>query len=210
MKAGHYGYGEDVAGDVVHRSHLLGVGGGGCGCGSDCTWRMGEVLVGVDDKFSCSITLWFWLWFNNPQGISRKGCTLIIWKFRFKLFYWWNFSESKPVPRTNSLGKRLTILASWMTNLSKFLIVFTSCALRLLNKDAFEGHFCQTVDIYIFFKGESRLISPLRGDHHQNQNNSLGLLLFAMNCFVYTSFRVCTSKSRYRLHFTTQVMVGLK
>ena len=58
--------------------------------------------------------------------------------------------KSEPVPCTNSFrGKRLSILISCMANLSKFHVVFSSSALIRLNKDAFEGHLCQTVNIFV-------------------------------------------------------------
>ena len=41
-------------------------------------------------------------------------------------------------------AKQLSILPSGMTNLFEFHIVFSSSALICLNKDAFEGHLCQT------------------------------------------------------------------
>ena len=53
----------------------------------------------------------------------------------------YGFSESKPVPCTNSFReKRLSILASCMANLFKFHAVFSSSTLIRLDKDAFEGH----------------------------------------------------------------------
>ena len=48
-----------------------------------------------------------------------------------------------------------------MTNLSKFHIVFSSIALIRLNKDAFEGHLCQTVNNSVK-QNKSSLLSPLR------------------------------------------------
>ena len=45
--------------------------------------------------------------------------------------------------------KRLSILASCMTNLSEFNYVFSSRALIHLNKDAFEGHLCKTVNNFV-------------------------------------------------------------
>ena len=48
---------------------------------------------------------------------------------------------------TNSIKKkRLSILAGCMTNMSKFHAVFSSSTLIRLNKGAFEGHLCQTVN----------------------------------------------------------------
>ena len=58
-------------------------------------------------------------------------------------------------------GKRLSILASCMTNLSKFYIVFSSSALIRLNKDTFEWHLCQTVNNFVK-QNKSSLLSPLR------------------------------------------------
>ena len=40
------------------------------------------------------------------------------------------------------LGKRLSMLASCMTNPSERIIVFSSSALIRINKDAFKGHLC--------------------------------------------------------------------
>ena len=56
--------------------------------------------------------------------------------------------------------KRLFILASCMANLSKFHVVFSSNTLVRLDKDAFEGHLCQTVNNFV--KQKSNLLSPLR------------------------------------------------
>ena len=42
--------------------------------------------------------------------------------------------------------KRQSILASCMANLSKFHVVFSSSTFMRLNKDAFEGHLCYTVN----------------------------------------------------------------
>ena len=50
---------------------------------------------------------------------------------------------------------------SCMTNLSEYLIVFSASALRSLNKDAFEGHLCQTVD-NIVEQNQSSILLPLR------------------------------------------------
>ena len=58
--------------------------------------------------------------------------------------------RKQPRSCTNSFsGKRLSILASCMANLSEFHIVFSSRALIRLNKDAFEGHLCQTVNNFV-------------------------------------------------------------
>ena len=63
---------------------------------------------------------------------------------------------------TNSFrGKRLSILASCMTNLSKFHIVFSSSTLIRLNKDAFAGHLHKTVNNFVK-QNKSSLLSPLR------------------------------------------------
>ena len=40
-------------------------------------------------------------------------------------------------------------VASCMTNLSEFHFVFSSHALICLNKEAFEGHLCQTVNNFV-------------------------------------------------------------
>ena len=85
----------------------------------------------------------------------RKGCTLIFKKIWSKYSKWRSFSESKPVPCTNSFReKRLSILASCMANLSKFHVI---CC----DKDAFEGHLCQTVNNFVK-QNKSSLLSPLR------------------------------------------------
>ena len=70
----------------------------------------------------------------------RKGCTIILKNIS-------KFSETKPAPCTNSfMKKRLSIMASCMTNLSEFHIVFSSSVLIRLNNNAFEWHLCQTVN----------------------------------------------------------------
>ena len=43
----------------------------------------------------------------------------------------------------------MKVIVSVKTNLSTFSMVFTSCAIVNLNKDAFKGHFCQTVDHFV-------------------------------------------------------------
>ena len=48
-----------------------------------------------------------------------------------------------------------------MANLSKFHVVFSSSTLICLDKDAFEGHLCQTVNNFVK-QNESSLLSPLR------------------------------------------------
>ena len=58
-------------------------------------------------------------------------------------------------------GKRLSILAHCMTNLSKFHIVFPSSVLIRHNKNAFEGHLCQTVNNFVK-QNKSSLLCPLR------------------------------------------------
>ena len=52
-------------------------------------------------------------------------------------------------------------MASCMTNLSKFHIVFSSSGLIRLNKDAVEGRLWQTVN-YFVKQNKSSLLSPLR------------------------------------------------
>ena len=74
-------------------------------------------------------------------------------------------SFSKETPCTNSFTKKqLSILASCMDNLSKFYIVFSSSGLIRLDKDAFEGHLCQTVNNFVK-QNKSSLLSPLRKRH---------------------------------------------
>ena len=71
------------------------------------------------------------------------------------------------------------IWASGMNNESKFLIVFTSCALIHLNMDTFKGHFYQTNDNFAQ-KNESHFMSPLRKRwpsqliKHLRNNNIVG------------------------------------
>ena len=48
-----------------------------------------------------------------------------------------------------------------MANLSKFHVVFSSSTLIRLDKDAFEGHVCQTVNNFVK-QNKSSLLSPLR------------------------------------------------
>ena len=95
----------------------------------------------------CSSVLF---WFNIPHDPSRvlRGrdarSFLIFLKSKYSQLR--GFSESKPVPCTNRFRKkRLSILASCMANLSKFHVVFSSSTLIRFDKDAFEGHLCQTV-----------------------------------------------------------------
>ena len=79
----------------------------------------------------------------------RKGCTLI-------------FNKASPFHALIVLGKRrLSILASCMANLSKFHVVFSSSNHVRLDKDAFEGHLCQTVNNFVK-QDKSSLLSPLR------------------------------------------------
>ena len=80
----------------------------------------------------------------------RKGCTIVLKKVIPKYSQWQSFSESKPVPCTNSFKeKQLSILASCMTNLSGFHIVFSSGVFIRHNKGAFEGHWCQAVNNFV-------------------------------------------------------------
>ena len=48
-----------------------------------------------------------------------------------------------------------------MANLSKFHVVFSSSTLIRLDKNAFEGHLCQTVNNFVK-QDKSILLSPLR------------------------------------------------
>ena len=48
-----------------------------------------------------------------------------------------------------------------MANLSEFHVVFPSSTLIRLDKDAFEGHMCQTVNNFVK-QNKSSLLSPLR------------------------------------------------
>ena len=79
-----------------------------------------------------------------------KGRTLIYNKILSKYSQLRSFSESKPVPCTNSFRKkRLSILAICMANLSKFHVVFSSSTLIRPDKDAVEGPLCQTVNNFV-------------------------------------------------------------
>ena len=90
----------------------------------------------------------------------RKGCTLILKKIGSK-YSQWSFSDSKPVPCTNIFReKRLSILASCMANLFKLHAVFSSSTIIRLDKDAFEGHLCHTVNKFVK-QNKSSLLSPL-------------------------------------------------
>ena len=89
----------------------------------------------------------------------RKGWMLILKKIWSKYSQWRSFSESKPIPCTNSFREKR--LASCMANLSKFHAVFSSSTLIRLDKDAFEGLLCQTVNNFVK-QNKSSLLSPLR------------------------------------------------
>ena len=70
--------------------------------------------------------------------------------------------KASPLHALIVLGKKqLSILSSGMANLSKFHVVFSSSTLIRLNKDAFEGHLCQTVNKFVK-QNKSSLLSPLR------------------------------------------------
>ena len=71
-------------------------------------------------------------------------------------------AKASPFHALIVLGKkRLSILASCIANLSKFHVVFSSSTLIRLDKDAFEGHLCQTVNNFVK-QNKSSLLSPLR------------------------------------------------
>ena len=71
-------------------------------------------------------------------------------------------AKANPLHALIVLGKKqLSILTSCMTNLSKFHVVFSSSTLIHLNKDAFEGHLCRTVNNFVK-QNKSSLLSPLR------------------------------------------------
>ena len=57
-----------------------------------------------------------------------------------------------------------------MDNLSKFHVVFSSSTVVRLNKDAFEGHLCQTVNNFVK-QNKSSLLSPLRKGVHPNTSS---------------------------------------
>ena len=126
-------------------------------------------------------------------GIMRKGCTLILKKIWSKYSQWRSFSESKPVPCTNSFReKRLSILASCMANLSRFHVVFSSCTLIRLDKDAFEGHLCQTVNNFVK-QNKSSLLSPLRKrrppQHIKHIRNLLTYFLVTSGCLAASNWQ---------------------
>ena len=60
----------------------------------------------------------------------------------------------------HALSFREKRLASCMANLSKFHAVFSSSTLIRLNKDAFEGNLCQTINNFV-----KQNISFVVGDH---------------------------------------------
>ena len=66
----------------------------------------------------------------------RTGCML-------------NLKKTCDLNTVNDILENDSILAICMTNLSKFHIVFSSSALICLNKDALEGHLCQTVNHFV-------------------------------------------------------------
>ena len=80
----------------------------------------------------------------------RKGCTPIVNKCDLNTANDGASAKASQfhiiVISTNSVKKkRLSILASCMTNM-QFHAVFSSSTVIRLNKDAFEGHLCQTVN----------------------------------------------------------------
>ena len=80
----------------------------------------------------------------------RKGCTLIKKKIDLNTANDGASAKASPFHALIVLGKkRLSILASCMANLSKFHVVFFSSTLIRLDKDAFEGHLCQTVNNFV-------------------------------------------------------------
>ena len=88
--------------------------------------------------------------------------------------------------------KTLSILASCMANLSKFQVVFFSSTLIRLNKDAFEGHLCQTINTVVK-KNKSSLMSPLRKErpsqHIIETLEYLEYLLLKTECYCITLTR---------------------
>ena len=65
-------------------------------------------------------------------GYYAEGMNAILKKIRPKYSQWRSFNESKPITCTNSFREKL--LASCMTNLSEFHIVFSSSALIRLRR----------------------------------------------------------------------------
>ena len=64
-----------------------------------------------------------------------------------------------------------------MANLSQFHVVFSSSTLIHLNKDAFEGHLCQTVNNFIK-QNKSSLLSPLRNRGKPRMPNEYMLFVY--------------------------------
>ena len=58
-------------------------------------------------------------------------------------------AKASPFHALIVLGKKLSILSSCMANPSKFHVVFSYSTLIRLNKDAFEGHLCQTINNFV-------------------------------------------------------------
>ena len=134
----------------------------------------------------------------------RKGCTLIYNKIWSKYSQWWRFSESKPVPCTNSFRKkRLSILVSCMANLSKFHVVFSSSTLIHLDKDAFEVHLCQTVNNFVK-QNESSLLWE-RGVHPNTSSISETLEYLEYLLLTNLTARRCTLSIFFTVIFLVRV-----
>ena len=88
-----------------------------------------------------------------------------------------------------------------MANLSKFNVVFSSSTLIRLDKDAFEGHLCQTVNNFVK-QDKSSLLSPLRKrrpPQHNTFDEPCSSTLHPLN-FVTVVFLVWVPNSVAILH----------
>ena len=77
-----------------------------------------------------------------------------------------------------------------MANLSKLHVVFSSSTLIRLDKDAFEGHLCQTVNNFVK-QNKSSLLPPLRKRifKHVIRNNLTSQMLLTFATLNTLSFR---------------------
>ena len=132
----------------------------------------------------------------------RKGCTLILKKFWSKYSQWRSFSESKPVPCTNSFRKkRLSILASCMANLFKFHVLYSSRTLIRLNKDVFEVRLCQTVNNFVNRISRASCLLWERGGHPNSSSISETLEYLVYLPLTDLAARRCTLSTLSLLYF---------
>ena len=103
------------------------------------------------------------LYYTGPFWVlCRRDACLLLRKFYLNTGNDGASAKANPLHALIVLGKKqLSILTSCMTNLSKFHVVFSSRTLIHLNKDAFEGHLCRTVNNFVK-QNKSSLLSPLR------------------------------------------------